>query len=116
MLRGQMYRLDILDRDGSRVGVKELERQLFAIGQDCLASSRREASVGILTAGKRDGWQEAYEIMRLDEENAANFKLVHESILVLCLDDSATGTKLDKSHRQIFHNESAENRWYEPYH
>jgi chromosomal replication initiation ATPase DnaA len=84
---------------------------LFAIGQDCLAS-RKEVNVGVLTAGNRDNWSAAYGELRKDAGNARNFKSIHEAILVLCLDDSSNGTKLDKTHRQFFHNENAENRWY----
>jgi carnitine O-acetyltransferase len=111
MLKNQMYRLDVVLKDGGRVSIKELERQLFAIGQDCLSSSK-EINIGLLTAGGRQNWADAYGIMKKDEKNAQNFKTIHDSILVLCLDDSSSGTKLDKTHLQFYHNATGENRWY----
>lgn len=112
MMKNQFYKLDVITRGGERVSNRELERRLFAIGQDCLSSSP-EPSVGLLTAGNRDNWADAYGILCRDSRNAANFKVIHDSILVLCLDDNSAGSKLDKSHRQLFHNENAENRWFD---
>lgn len=111
MIQNQLYKQEVYTAKGERVSNKELERQFYAASKDALSNINKQPSIGLLTAGPRDNWAFAHEILK--ERNAQNLKLIHESLFVLCLDDYATNKNLDKSHRQFFHNENAQNRWFD---
>ncbi|KAI9364522.1 acyltransferase ChoActase/COT/CPT [Zopfochytrium polystomum] len=113
LARDQIYRVPVLHADGSRVSLAELERVLFAVTRDSLQSSS-EAPIGLLTAGDRDNWFEAYEaIVKLSPQNAENMEIIHSSLFALALDDFSARQPIDTAHQQIFHNFDARNRWFD---
>ncbi|KAI8914641.1 acyltransferase ChoActase/COT/CPT [Gorgonomyces haynaldii] len=111
MAKDQMYAVQVLADDGSRVTIKEIERLLLQVGQDSLASAN-EPPIGILTAGHRDNWGQAYAKLQA-LGNQENFDLINDALFVVCLDDHATKKNIDESHKQIFHNHDASNRWFD---
>lgn len=116
LVMGQIFKLDVYTPNGDRVGGKELQRALYDITREALTTNAPNdltQNLGFLTAGPRDTWADAYAQMAQDPVNAASFKAIHESLFVVCLDDYSSGTEkqLDKTHKQIFHNGNASNRW-----
>ncbi|KAJ3013907.1 hypothetical protein HKX48_005443 [Thoreauomyces humboldtii] len=113
LTKNQIYKVDVLRANGSRVPLKELERLLYAVGEDSLQSTR-EPAIGILTAGHRDTWNEAHQQLEsISEVNKDNLDIINDSLFAVCLDDFSLSKNLDISHRQIFHNNDANNRWFD---
>ena len=112
LLKNQIYKLDTLSSDGSRVPLKELERQIYAACRDSL-SSQSEPPINFFTAGERLEWAKAYQLLSRDDLNQSNLKDIQDSAFILCLDDHAQTQKSDKTHRQYFHNENGSNRWFD---
>ncbi|KAI8918627.1 acyltransferase ChoActase/COT/CPT [Powellomyces hirtus] len=113
MTNDQIYKVDVMRADGSRVSLKELEKALYAVGEDSLHSTR-EPAVGILTAGHRDTWQKAHEELRkISDTNVDNLDIINDALFAVCLDNRSLSKNLDVSHRQIFHNNDASNRWFD---
>jgi Choline/Carnitine o-acyltransferase len=85
---------------------------MLEVGQDSL-STKPEPPVGVLTAGHRDNWFEAYQTLSLDPQNKANLETIQRALFVVCLDDHSSSRNIDESHQQIFHNKDAHNRWFD---
>lgn len=113
MTKDQVYKVDVIREDGSRVPIKELERLLYAVGEDSLHTTP-EPSVGILTAGHRDTWATAHEkLLSLSNQNKESLDIIHDALFAVCLDDHSASKNIDISHHQIFHNFDASNRWFD---
>lgn len=73
-----------------------------------------EPAIGLLTAGHRDTWFQAYSQLRqLDEKNIENFEMIEAALFTICLDDHSSSKNKDESHLQFFHNRNAHNRWFD---
>ncbi|KAI8585099.1 acyltransferase ChoActase/COT/CPT [Geranomyces variabilis] len=113
LTKDQIYKVDVLRADGSRVPLKELERVLYAVGEDSL-HTKPEPGVGILTAGHRDTWAKAHkELLAAGGANAQNIETINDALFAVCLDDHSLSKNIDISHRQIFHNDNGRNRWFD---
>ncbi|KAJ3038609.1 hypothetical protein HDV00_000453 [Rhizophlyctis rosea] len=113
LMQDQIYKVDVIREDGARVPLKELERLLFAVGRNCLATEP-EPPIGLLTAGQRDNWAQAHtKLLALSPENAANFETIKTALFAVCLDDYSPNKNLDISHHHIFHGFNAKNRWFD---
>ncbi|KND04986.1 uncharacterized protein SPPG_00670 [Spizellomyces punctatus DAOM BR117] len=113
LTKDQIYKVDVLREDGSRVPIKELERLLYAVGEDSLHTAP-ESGIGILTAGHRDTWFKAHaRLSSLSKRNVENFNIINDALFAVCLDDHAVSKNIDVSHHQIFHNFNARNRWFD---
>ncbi|KAI9104685.1 acyltransferase ChoActase/COT/CPT [Phlyctochytrium arcticum] len=111
--KDQIYKVEVIRENGSRVSLRELERLLFAVGQDSLQTSA-EPPIGILTAGHRDTWATAHQRLNsLNPQNKENLNTIDEALFAVCLDDTSAPHNIDKSHHQIFHNFDAHNRWFD---
>lgn len=110
LIRNQIYKVVVMDEQGNRASVKELKRLFYAASKDSLESVK-QAPVGLLTAGHRDNWFKAYT--KLEKVNSAEFKIIHDALFAVCLDDVSSKKSLDQSHLQIFHNFNARNRWFD---
>ncbi|KAJ1552622.1 hypothetical protein HK405_010617, partial [Cladochytrium tenue] len=113
LARNQLYRVQVLNDDGSLVPLAEIERVLYTVTRDSL-ESKPEAPIGLLTAGDRDNWFEAYEkLVKLSPQNAENLEIIHSSLFALALDDFSARQNVDTAHQQFFHNFTAVNRWFD---
>lgn len=110
LIRNQIYKVVVMDDQGNRASVKELKRLFYAASKDSLESAK-QAPVGLLTAGHRDNWFNAYT--KLAKVNSTEFKIIQDALFAVCLDDSSSKKNLDQSHLQIFHNFNARNRWFD---
>ncbi|KAI8820843.1 acyltransferase ChoActase/COT/CPT [Fimicolochytrium jonesii] len=112
LTRDQVYRVEVIRADNTRVPLKELERLLFAVGQDSL-HTELEPSVGFFTGAHRDTWAEAHEKLRwLSASNAENLEIIDQALFAVCLDNHSLSKNIDVSHRQVFHNDGR-NRWFD---
>ncbi|KAJ3150271.1 hypothetical protein HDU86_006662 [Geranomyces michiganensis] len=113
LTKDQIYKVDVLRADGSRVPLKELERLLYAVGEDSL-HTKPQPGIGILTAGHRDTWAKAHkELLSVGGANAHNLDVINDALFAVCLDDHSLSKNIDISHRQIFHNDTGKNRWFD---
>lgn len=112
LVRDQIYKMDVLLENGERAKLQDLENQLFEIGKDSQSSSP-EPPVGLLTAGHRDNWNEAYKKLNKSPNNVENLKTINSALFAVCLDDHSTKKNINLSHKQIFHNHNAHNRWFD---
>ncbi|KAJ3272524.1 hypothetical protein HDV01_005475 [Terramyces sp. JEL0728] len=113
LTKNEIYKVQVLADDGKRVSNAELERVLLNIGKETLVD-RHPPHIGVLTAGDRDTWYEASEkLCALSPSNVKNFDIIKDSLFAVCLDDHSTKKNLDLSLTQIFHNNNAQNRWFD---
>ncbi|TPX50509.1 hypothetical protein SeMB42_g02227 [Synchytrium endobioticum] len=113
MCRDQMYRVDVYTIKGDRVSVKEIMRQLFAVGHESFGDAS-EPPIGLLTAGDRDTCFKAHkELIQISPENEQNFETIKDALFVVCLDDFSTNQTIDHSHHQIFHGMDGHNRYFD---
>ncbi|KAJ3333323.1 hypothetical protein HDU76_009295, partial [Blyttiomyces sp. JEL0837] len=113
LTQGQIYKVDVLRPDGSRLPNKEIERLLFAVGKDSL-ETEPEAAISTFTATDRDTWFKAYDhLQKLGPSNAENLNIIKDALFAVCLDNHATRRNPDHSHVQMFHNNKASNRWFD---
>ena len=111
-IRNQLYKIQVLDESGNRASVSELVRLFYAASKNSLETSK-EPPMGLLTAGHRDTWYKAYELLKASPENVKNLQEIQNAQFVVCLDDFAVKSNLDVSHHQIFHGMNARNRWFD---
>ncbi|RNA01008.1 carnitine O-acetyltransferase isoform X1 [Brachionus plicatilis] len=85
-----------------------------------LSNEENELGIGILTSDDRDIWASAYEILCKNKINQKNFKSIHNSLFVLCLDtrDGLLEGYPDKKSAhaaQILHGNKqfGANRWFD---
>ncbi|XJO77038.1 hypothetical protein BDV3_001681 [Batrachochytrium dendrobatidis] len=113
LTKDQIYKVEVLGKNGSRVSLKEIERQLYAVGQSSLEAAPQPA-VCILTAAHRDVWFKAYsKLCSLSSTNQDNFKAINEALFAVSLDDHASFHNVNASHLQMFHNRGGRNRWFD---
>ncbi|KAH6589944.1 hypothetical protein BASA50_009647 [Batrachochytrium salamandrivorans] len=113
LTNNQIYKVVVLRENGARVPLREIERLLYAVGQDSLETDPQPA-VCILTATDRDHWYTSYSALsRLSPSNKANFETINQALFAVCLDDHASFHNVNASHLQMFHNTDGSNRWYD---
>ncbi|KAI8925851.1 Choline/Carnitine o-acyltransferase-domain-containing protein [Entophlyctis helioformis] len=113
LARDQIYKVDVIRENGVRVPLKEIERLLFAVGQDS-QESESQPPIGLLTAGHRDTWAKAYSHMQsLSQANRDSFSIINDALFAVSLDDHASHHNINSSHHQIFHNYDGSNRWFD---
>ncbi|KAI9012971.1 acyltransferase ChoActase/COT/CPT [Gaertneriomyces semiglobifer] len=113
LTRDQIYKVDVVRSDGSRVPIQEIERILYAVGQDSL-SKQPQPAVGVLTAGDRDTCAKGMDKLRqLSQQNTQNLEIIKDALFAVCLDAHSTKKNIDLSHHQIFHNFNGHNRWFD---
>jgi carnitine O-acetyltransferase len=113
MVKEQFFKVQVYGGGNSRVPLKELERLLFLVAKESLETSK-EPNVGILTAGHRDNTFQGINLLKtLSEKNKENFKSIDDALLVLCLDDHSSKKNIDRSHLQVFHNQTGKNRYFD---
>ncbi|KAJ3313799.1 hypothetical protein HDU76_002555 [Blyttiomyces sp. JEL0837] len=113
LCRDQIYNLDVVHADKSRVSIQEIARSLRAIDKDSLGKAD-QPPVGVLTAGHRDTCYNGFKhLLALDPVNKASFETVKSALFAVCLDDCATPTDIDFTHHQLFHNFNGHNRWFD---
>jgi carnitine O-acetyltransferase len=110
LCRNQIYKMDVIHKDAARADLEDLERLLLEIGRDSL-SSDRQLPIGLLTAGHRDNWFEAYQ--KISKTNKDNLETINSALFAVCLDDHSTKRNINESHQQFFHNKNAHNRWFD---
>ncbi|KAI8622489.1 acyltransferase ChoActase/COT/CPT [Chytriomyces sp. MP71] len=113
-IRDQMYRIDVIAKDGSRVSVAGIAELLRAADQDSRKTTP-EPPVGVLTAGHRDTNFKGYSrLQTLSQQNVQNHELIRTSLFNVCLDiDGGELTTPEETHTQLFHNYDAHNRWFD---
>lgn len=113
MVNDQMFKVNVLGEDRTRVPISEIERLLLAVGKQTL-QDKPEPAVGILTAGHRDTNYAGYEkLISLSSENKENFETIKDALFILCLDDHAPNKNTDISHQTFFHSNDASNRFFD---
>ncbi|KAI9206459.1 acyltransferase ChoActase/COT/CPT [Polychytrium aggregatum] len=114
LVKGQIYRMDICDPFGSRLGLVSLQRQLEWIVRDVEGSTRRERPIGLLTAIHRDRWAQMYSYIRhLSPENASNLEIIQTSLFAIALDDYRLSEGVTYIARNCFHGFRGRNRWFD---
>ena len=118
LARDMIYKVQVLGENNARVGLKEIERQLFSVGEKSLESTSTLATpphpIGVLTAGNRDNWFKAHQHLKsLSDTNIENFNVIDTALFAVCLDDKGNRKNNDDSHLLIFHNLNAQNRWFD---
>ncbi|KAJ2993166.1 hypothetical protein HDV02_002606 [Globomyces sp. JEL0801] len=114
LIRNQIYKVNVLTNNGGRVTLEELERILLAVGkQSSIELGKSNPLVGVLTAGDRDTWADAYNELSKHPENVSNFEIINDALFAVCLDDYSTLKNIDVCHLQLFHNFDATNRWFD---
>ncbi|KAJ3112172.1 hypothetical protein HDU96_004873 [Phlyctochytrium bullatum] len=112
LVRDQIYKVDVLSSKGEILPIPTISKTLEAIAADSLVSECQPA-VGVLTAGHRDTWFEAYDHLMKEKTNVATFDTIKDALFAVCLDDSVVSFNVDDTHQQIFHNYNAHNRWFD---
>lgn len=113
LISDQIYKVDVLDDAGGRVSVKTIENQLYAVGQNN-SETKAQPPIGVLTAGHRDNWFQAYSKLKdLSPQNSANFEVINDALFAVALDDHSSNQNINVSHHQIFHNFDGHNRWFD---
>ncbi|KAJ3026499.1 UNVERIFIED_CONTAM: hypothetical protein HDU68_005535 [Siphonaria sp. JEL0065] len=114
LVRDQMYKIDVIAKDGSRITMEGIAKMLRQVEKDSWMGER-QAPVSILTAGHRDTNFKGYSrLQSLSQQNAQNLELIRTSLFVVCLDTKGGDKTLpEETHRQIFHNYDGYNRWFD---
>ncbi|KAJ3416690.1 hypothetical protein HDV05_000520 [Chytridiales sp. JEL 0842] len=113
LVRDQIYKVEVIRPDGSRLPLKMIENMLHGVDRDSKTSMCQPA-VGVLTGGHRDTWFKAYErLKKISPTNLETFETIRTSLFAVCLDDHSVSSDLDSFHHQIFHNLDAHNRWFD---
>ena len=128
LCRGQLYSLDVLDLESSRiVGEQELSRGLKVILDDAAATPLDKASetaIGLLTTENQKVWSRCrMTIIHGGLENGRNIGIVDSALFALCLDDNSPEAAADVCKNMICGTNVVEksgaqvgtciNRWYD---
>ncbi|KAL7750926.1 hypothetical protein RI367_003505 [Sorochytrium milnesiophthora] len=116
LARDQIYTCDVYDRNGGRVSLRDLERQLASIVEDVqrLPPSDMQPAVCLLTSEHRDIWTKARQhLLSLHGGNKDTLHAIETSLFSVALDDFAPADSKDELHRHIAHGYTGHNRWYD---
>lgn len=116
LCRDLIYKVPVVTAQGRRVCIAEIERVLLLVGRMSLESvtAKKVAQIGVLTAGHRDDWYNAYtKLTSLHPQNKENMSVIQSALFAVCLDDAGVKKNKDESHQRIFHNDNALNRWFD---
>ncbi|KAI8613816.1 Choline/Carnitine o-acyltransferase-domain-containing protein [Chytriomyces sp. MP71] len=113
LTKNQVYRVDVIDSNGNKASVRELQRILYAIGADSL-ESEVQPSVGLLTTMNRTEWAQSYhKLAKLSIENQQNLDTIASALFSISIDDHSTIANENYSHQQFAHNFNGRNRWFD---
>lgn len=120
VVEDQLYSVKVYDDAGHRKQDGDLEAELNAVVADL--QERRQSGdldppVTVLTAGHRDRWATAYEILEKDPFSLATLKAIQESLLVVSLDTTYSEPYGSINAHQIsmkcHGTQPGHNRWYD---
>ncbi|KAJ3025439.1 UNVERIFIED_CONTAM: hypothetical protein HDU68_007123 [Siphonaria sp. JEL0065] len=113
LIKDQIYKLEVIDKDGNKPSLKELQRLLYAIGADSL-ESEIQPPVGLFTTENRIEWSQHHTLLSTTSpENKANLDTISSALFAICLDDHSTIANMNHSHHQFLHNSNGKNRWFD---
>ncbi|KAJ3129874.1 hypothetical protein HK100_008364 [Physocladia obscura] len=108
-----MFKIDVIDEQGQKAGLKEIQRLLYAAGAQSLKSEIRQ-NVGVLTGTNRDVWAKNYKILEsLSVQNKKNLATIASALFTVHLEDHSTISNPNYSHVQFLHNENGRDRWFD---
>lgn len=85
LLRDQIFSVQVLASDGSRVPISTLKSQLEKVAADTLPS---QPPICLLTSGHRDAWAKSYaHLVGLNKVNRESMNDIETSIFAVSLDD-----------------------------
>jgi SAM-dependent methyltransferase len=109
LVRGSIFRLDVLDPSGRPHSLDDLAAGLRAVRA---AAAGRGAGVGSLTSTARAEWAASREaLLTADPANAAALDTVETALFCVCLEDGAPAGQLEASDL-LLHGDSG-NRWFD---
>ncbi|KAI8848909.1 acyltransferase ChoActase/COT/CPT [Chytridium lagenaria] len=103
MAKENAYKVSVYKSDGSRLGLKDLERVLYAITKESLKTMSDTASKNLRNSIYS-------KLIKLNEENVRLLEEVKSALFVLCLDDISSKREF---HKQVFHHFDGRNRWFD---
>jgi len=104
----RMYKLDILDADGSIRTPVSIEFDLECI----LSTPGKGQNLGLLTTMPRDAWAESRAaLLQISTNNKKAMTVVEEAAFVLCLDES-NPAEITQISKQLLHGEGR-NRFFD---
>ncbi|KAJ3219356.1 hypothetical protein HDU67_001575 [Dinochytrium kinnereticum] len=112
LIRDQIYSLEVYDQEGQILPESTIAKSLEIIAHDSKGTTP-QPPVGVLTAGHRDTWFKAYELLTKSDVNVQTLEKIKTSLFAVCLDDHSISGHVDDTHQQIFHNFNAHNRWFD---
>ena len=111
MMKGRIFKLDVLDHNGEILLPPSVEKQLLKIVDVCKAEGEGDA-IGSLTAADRDTYYQAYKhLCVLDKQNKDYVELINQAIMVLSFDDVETFGLQDSMEHAVLGE--CKNRWYD---
>lgn len=112
LAKNHLYKLPVFDKSGQNIlSTAGIHKLLIDIVQDAKKSPPSD-NICLLTAGHRDNWSEAREIlMKVSQNNKNIFAEVQDSLFFVSLDDYATRDDVSSKQKNIFVGQDANNRW-----
>ncbi|KAJ2845576.1 hypothetical protein IWW36_004724 [Coemansia brasiliensis] len=112
LYRGQTVSVPVYNGKGQRASLVQITAQLNQAARsiDTLLQKQQKPSIGLLTAGNRDNWARARQL--LEPDNGQALEQVESALFAVCLDTGArgiatTGDGIDHMLRAY------ENRWFD---
>ncbi|KAJ2557529.1 hypothetical protein EV175_001288 [Coemansia sp. RSA 1933] len=120
MYRAQTVAVPVYGAGGQRASLAQIVNQLIQTTKriDSMMAGKkdRQPSVANLTAGNRDDWAAARELLEKDAANRASLETVDAALFVVCLDVDVDAQDTADVHRTIGvlnHSDAGSNRWYD---
>lgn len=111
-VRGNMFRLDVIDPDGRPYAVESIEAGLTAVLEAGAAPAPPDHSVGHLTTKARAEWAASRQaLLAVDPANETMLDAVETALFCVCLEDHAPATALQACDH-LLHGDSG-NRWFD---
>ncbi|CAI4221379.1 unnamed protein product [Auanema sp. JU1783] len=119
MRNGQIFRMDVLDKNYAPLSLAALKQQFAAIVEN--SKEKAEYPIGVVSSDGRDRWAATYRNLKKNRQNEENLNLIEEGLFVVCLDqgtDPLRGySEKDEQARQVLHgggvNNNSGNRWFD---
>lgn len=111
-VRGNLFRMNVLDDDGRPYSRAEVAAGLEAVLKAGAGDAEPDTSVGHLTTKARAEWAATRDTLRAaDPANAAALETVETALFCLCLEDFAP-RDTQEACDQLLHGDSG-NRWFD---
>uniref|UniRef100_A0A1B0D7K2 Choline/carnitine acyltransferase domain-containing protein n=1 Tax=Phlebotomus papatasi TaxID=29031 RepID=A0A1B0D7K2_PHLPP len=114
MRRGNIYRLDILDRDGNIESPSVILGRIRRLMATSEAHDSPQHPLGIMTTQNRNQWAQFRQHLEgLSERNRRNLQLLDSGILCVCLDDISYSPEDVTCRVRDYLFSNASNRWFD---